>query len=131
METKYKYQLTTDEFSRTILLDDLENVSRIFKRNHISSLRIHFGYAWGEVLNHLNETPIDIDFLLPEILMAEEAGHGELGDDDLEIVFDHFILRYCHHGDIHLLFTEKDRVMEEIVQSWQDKDWVLNKSRLG
>ncbi len=125
MAKEFKYQITTPEFSRKTLIEDIDNLIKIFKRKNISSLKIMFGYAWAVFLNDWKEMTIDIDSLQGEIQKAEQAGHGELGDDDLYIYFDNLEIRYCHHGDIHLRYSDRDDLIDEIIESWLDKNWTL------
>ncbi len=125
MNRDFAHQITTPEFSRQTLIEDIDNIIRILKKNDISTANVLFGYAWNDFFHNRKEIELSIDSLQTEIQKAEQAGCGELGDDDLHIFLDDFEIRYCHHGDIHLLYNDKNDLINEIIKSWLDKNWTL------
>ena len=125
MKSDYKYQIVTEEFSNEILKKDLKELIFICKVNNISDVIISFGYAWQDFMNNRTPYKINVDSILGEVKKVEKRNFGILGEDDLSIIFDDFKIRFCHHGDIHLIYNEMNDIIEEIIKNWNNKKWTF------
>ena len=126
MKEDFSHSVHTDEFENEVIRRDLLEVLEILQARGIHQLRVLFGYGWAMRMHDWKEVIRSSEELLKEIAQAEEQEFGYLGSDDLSLIFDECVLKYCHHGDVHLSYDAEENLVLELLNHWQSNGWVLH-----
>ncbi len=103
---------------------ELAHVVEFFHELGHERCAMFFGWAWtGPDKTRLAMKTRDIPLLDldAEIRRAEDAGLGHFAQDDVWVEFKGFTLKFqfCHHGGIHLFYSEPNELTRHFHDRWQ------------
>ena len=85
-----------------------------------------FGWAWRAGRDDpeiaWKRVSIDLADVIAEVERAENDGLGTFGGDDVWITFEGRALQFqfCHHGGVHLFFSEPDEETRHFWNRWSE-----------
>jgi hypothetical protein len=86
---------------------------------------VFFGWAWRTGRDESDiawkSVNVELSDVAAEIERAEADGLGEFGGDDVCITFEGRALefKFCHHGGLHLFFSEPDEDTQHFWGRWK------------
>lgn len=120
---EFSKAIISKELKEDVLYDELDRIVKVLGHQGIKELTLKFGYAWqGEY--EWKELPVKPDEVRQLVAKAEAEEKGAFGSDDVHLMLTDLEIHFCHHGDIHLLFNKKNKIVEMIVVGWIDRDFV-------
>jgi hypothetical protein len=108
-----KYRISTEHnLSNLDLKTHLENILNILLKNNIETVKILFGFAWGNEFNNWPEMKLAIKDIVPIINLVENQKYGKIGEDDFICRFraGNFYCEFnvCHHAGIDWEFINEN-----------------------
>jgi len=104
---------------------ELAHVVAYFHELGYERCAMFFGWAWQKMADKpgLGMKSLDIPLLEldAEIRRAEDAGLGNFTEDDVSVEFKGLTLKFqfCHHGGIHLFYSEPNAITRHFHDRWQ------------
>ena len=122
-------EIVSGDLSPAQMLDEVVEVARILQVRGMEDLTVEFG--WGAKLEPellWKQTQIKARDLLTYVQESEQRGIFSPGSSDLVIQSADRTLkvRLCHESDVHL-WTDDQRLINEVVQHWREKGYSASK----
>jgi len=109
--------LEVDDF-----LKEVDRVVEILKKNDVDEIEVSYGWSWGD-WEPFNTTIAELN---NDIRRQEIKTGDKFGDNDVYIcIYQHDIeILFCHEADIHMEFNLASHVVTEILNSWNDNQYI-------
>jgi len=121
---------TTDPLDATDLWSDLRANIAFLKTNAVTSVRLMFGFSWGQHIysDRWVETTTPLEAVEQAVVASEQNGYGQLGDDNLYLHIAEFEVRvqYSYESDIQLSYSSPNLFVRTVLARWQSMQWMID-----
>ena len=128
-------QIHSEDVDR--LRAELAHFVEFFSTMGYERCEVFFGWAWKSETDETDLAMKSLDVPLleldAEIRRAEAAGLGNFAQDDVWVEFEGLPLKFqfCHHGGIHLQYSEPNEITRHFHDSWRAEEldpWEFEKA---
>ncbi|MDR3678908.1 MAG: hypothetical protein P4L41_03005 [Flavipsychrobacter sp.] len=115
----YKYVVHTEIMDAKNFLNEVEVVITVLKKNAIEQVDMLYGWSWGD----WKPFKIGVSDIVSHIKKQEYTTQkGFVGNDVYLVLTNPEIeVLFCHEEDIHISFSEANKITDDIIDGWKGK----------